>query len=125
MCYWCCKPGGCCVGGGGAVTNGAPATRCEAGGTTPIAGPRCPPPNLGPSSLFSSSRLFRQAALGFKFLSRREKTTEYINYLVQAQKLPHRTGCNCLPLTCCSKDIITSTAMLSMPNFVCGLSVFK
>lgn len=29
------------------------------------------------------------------------------------------------PLTCCSKFMMTSTAMLRMPSFVCGLSVFR
>lgn len=31
----------------------------------------------------------------------------------------------CVPLTCCSRDIITSTAMLRMPSLVWGLSVFR
>lgn len=30
-----------------------------------------------------------------------------------------------LPLTCCSSVIITSTAILRMPSFVCGLSDFR
>ncbi len=45
-------------------------------------------------SAFSSSRRLRQATFGFKFLSR----------------------------TCCSRVMMTSTAMFKIPNFVCGLS---
>lgn len=30
-----------------------------------------------------------------------------------------------LPLTCCSRVMITSTAMFRMPSFVCGLSDFR
>lgn len=33
-----------------------------------------------------------------------------------------RFRADCLPLTCCSSVIITSTAILRMPSFVCGLS---
>jgi len=75
-----------CIDPNGIIGGGAP--RC--GGAILLAAPL-------PSSAFSSSRRFKQAAFGFRFLSR----------------------------TCCSSCMMTSTAMLRMPSLVCGLSDFK
>lgn len=52
---------------------------------------------MGPSSLFSSSRRFKQAVFGFRFRS----------------------------LTCCSKLVITSTAWWRIFSLVWALSVFR
>lgn len=70
---------------------------------------------FGPSSAFSSSRRFRQAAFGFKFLSKNEISTIGSTFLGSSKTLSS-------PLTCCSSVIITSTAILRIPSFVCGLS---
>lgn len=88
-----------------------------------------PGPNFGPSSAFSSSLRFKQAAFGFRFRSEINMYTWvlfnrfFVVFLQNdSQKLTTKGH---LPLTCCSSVIITSTAILSMPSLVCGLSVFK
>lgn len=84
--------------------------------------------NFGPSSAFSSSRRFKQAAFGFRLRSARneqtkEKEEKKINIIClwHTYKMKNQN----LPLTCCSSVMITSTAMFSIPNFVCGLSDFR
>jgi len=75
-----------CIDPNGIIGGGAP--RC--GGAILLAAPL-------PSSAFSSSRRFKQAAFGFRFLS----------------------------LTRCSSCVMTSTAWWSTVNFGCDLSVLR
>lgn len=79
--------------------------------------------NFGPSSAFSSSRRFRQAAFGFRLRSVMASNIHLVLVVMRAEWFREQKKNS--PLTCCSSVIITSTAMFSIPNLVCGLSDFR